>query len=175
MTNSVIERERRLFADTLEAVGPDAPTNAGSWTAHDVAAHVASLDRLGGVVTFLGRTIVARGIRLNDLARRRPDVTERPLQKEKRRGFAATVASLRSTPPPPILCRPGVAAIGLFEVWAHHEDVRRPNGLPRDTHPDLTEVIEWLVRYSRVTDVPDGPQPDVAYWLAGRNGGPRPV
>ncbi|MGH9287560.1 MAG: maleylpyruvate isomerase family mycothiol-dependent enzyme [Acidimicrobiales bacterium] len=138
--SSAIDEERQRFAETLEAVGPDAPTNAGAWTAHDVAAHVVSLDRLAGVPTYFGRLLVGRGVRLNDLVRRRPQLSERALNAEKRRGFDATIAHLRE-PSPSLLLRPSVRAVGLFEVWAHHEDVRRPNGLPRDDHPDLDEVI----------------------------------
>lgn len=169
-----IDEERSRFADTLERVGPDAPTNAGSWTALDVAAHVLSLDRLAGVSTFVGRSIVARGVRLNDLVRRRPKLTEISFTSEKRRGVEWAIAQLR-TPSPALLVRPSVRAVGLFEVWTHHEDVRRANGVPRDAHPDLTEVIEFLQRYGRIHELPDGPQHDVAYWLAGRDGGPRPV
>jgi len=167
-----IDEERRRFADTLELVGPDAPTNAGAWTAHDVAAHVLSLDRLGGAATFVGRSVVARGVRLND--RVPQSFADRALGAVKRRGFEWAIAQLRR-PSPWLLTRRSVHAVGLFEVWTHHEDVRRPNGIPRDAHPDLTPVIEWLRRYGRITEVPDGPPHDVAYWLAGRDGGPRPV
>ena len=169
-----IDDERQLFATTLESVGPDAPTNAGNWTAHDVAAHVVSLDRLAGVATFLGRMLVAHRLRLNDLARRRPQLSQRAIDSEKKQGFEAVVAQLRQ-PPPWLLMRRPVRAVGLFEVWAHHEDVRRPNGLEREHHPDLDDVIEWLRRYSRIDRVPDGPPHEVAYWLAGREGGPRPI
>jgi uncharacterized protein (TIGR03083 family) len=169
-----IEEERQRFADTLEAVGPDAPTNAGVWTAHDVAAHVVSLDGFAGVPTYVGRTLVARGVRLNDLVRRRPRLSQRAIDTEKRRGFGATLARLRQTSPS-LLRRPGVRAVGLFEVWAHHEDVRRRNGVQREHHPDLEDVIAWLRRYTRIDRVPDGPAHDVAYWLAGREGGPRTI
>lgn len=169
-----IDSERERFTETLVAVGPDATTNIDGWTAHDIAAHVASLDRLRGVPTFLGRMLVARGVRLNDLARRAPQLTERALTAEKRRGFELTLARLRQ-PSPSLLLRPSVRAVGLFEVWAHHEDVRRANAIDRDDHPPLEEVIAWLRRYSRVAALPEGPPHEVAYWLAGREGGPRPV
>lgn len=171
---NVIDQERQRFADTLARVGPDAPTNIEGWTAHDVAAHVVSIDGFGGVMTFIGRALVTRGVRLNDLVRRRPSLAERSFAPSKRKGFDWAVAQLRR-PSPALLLRPSVRAVGLFEVWTHHEDVRRPNGVPRDEHPDLSEVIEWLRRYGRIHDVPDGPQHEVAYWLAGRDGGPRPV
>jgi hypothetical protein len=147
--SDAIDRERALFADTLAVVGPDA-------------------------LTFIGRALVTRGVRLNDITRRRPQLAARSMESKKRRGFEATIASLRK-PSPALLRRRVVRTVGLFEVWAHHEDVRRPNGLPRDTHPDLTDVIAWLHRYSKVTAEPDGPPYDVGYWLAGRQGGPRPI
>jgi len=111
----VIYIERRRFADTLEHVGPDAPTNAGEWTAHDVAAHVVSLDRGAGGPTFIGRSIVARGVRLNDLLRRRPQIAERGFASTKAKGFDWAVAKLRE-PAPSLLERASVRAVGLFEV-----------------------------------------------------------
>ncbi len=169
-----IDEERRRFAETLEAVGPDASTNVGGWTAQDIAAHMVSLDRFAGVPTCLGRMLVARGVRLNDLARRHPQLTQRVIDSEKRRGFDANITRLRR-PSPWLHLRRSIRAVGLFEVWAHHEDVRRANGIERDSHPDLEEVTAWLLRYSRIDSVPDGPPHDVAYWLAGRDGGPRPI
>jgi uncharacterized protein (TIGR03083 family) len=169
-----IDEERKRFARTLEAVGPDAPTNAGAWTSFDVAAHVASLDDLAGLPTYLGRAVVARGVRLNDLARRRPQLAERAIERKKRAGFLEVVGRLRK-PTPWLLNRPSVRAVGLFEVWAHHEDVCRRNGIQRDLHPDLTDVLQWLHRYAKTDEVPDASPHDLAYWLAGREGGPRPI
>lgn len=139
-------------AETLETVGPDAPTNVDGWTAHDIAAHVVSLDRFAGVPTYLGRILVARGVRLNDLARRASQLTQRAIDAEKRRGLGETIARLRQ-PSPPLLLRAPVRAVGLFEVWAH-EDVRRANAIERDDHPALDEVIASLRRYSRIDGVP---------------------
>jgi len=127
-------------------VGPAAPTLAGAWTAGDVAAHVVSLDRLGGVPTFVGRTVVSRGIRLNDAARRFADAG---ITSTRRRGFAWVLERLRSSPPR-ILLRGRLAPIGLFEVFVHHEDVRRASG-------------RWPRR-----SVLSGSTPDVVLWLAGR-------
>ena len=169
-----IDEERRRFAETLETVGPDAPTNVDGWAAHDIAAHVVSLDRFAGVPTYVGRVLVAQGVRLNDLVRRAPQLTQRAIEAEKRRGFGQTIARLRQ-PSPRLLLRAPVRAVGLFEVWAHHEDVRRANAIERDSHPALDDVIAWLCRYSRIDVVPEAPPHEVAYWLAGREGGPRPV
>lgn len=139
--------ERRAFAETLRRVGPEAPTLCGSWTAADVAAHVVSLDRLGGLPTFVGRTIVSRGLRLNDAAGRFADAS---IKATRRRGFEWAVERLRSSPPR-LLLRRAVTPIGLFEVFVHHEDVRRASEpAPSRAVPDgLVAVVPWLLRYHR--------------------------
>lgn len=183
-----IVRERRVFAETLRAVGPDAPTLVPTWTAHDVAAHVVSLDRLRGVPTFVGRTIVSRGVRLNDVAGRFAD---RGMRSSKRRGFDWAVDHLEHLPPA-LLLRESVAPVGLFEVFVHHEDVRRAISVqqPRVTPEELADVMQWLLRYHRrllqnvrlLVRTPagehaegtgpevtvSGPVGEVVLWLAGR-------
>jgi hypothetical protein len=57
-----IAAERAALAESLSAVGPSAPTARGDWTALDLAAHLVSEERLGGVLTFLGRSLAARGL-----------------------------------------------------------------------------------------------------------------
>jgi uncharacterized protein (TIGR03085 family) len=145
---SAVVAEREVFADTLSQIGPDAPTLAGDWTAAAVAAHVVSLDRAAGVPTFVGRSIVTRSaIRLNDAAGRFADAGAR---STRRRGFDWAIEQLRS-PPPRLLLRPSVAAVGLFEVFVHHEDVRRGSGRweERRAPDELRVVIPWLLRYQR--------------------------
>ncbi|MGH9014353.1 MAG: maleylpyruvate isomerase N-terminal domain-containing protein [Acidimicrobiia bacterium] len=106
LVRGIIE-ERADFADTLEAVGPDAPTLCGPWTSGDVAAHVASLDRLAGAPTFVGRFVVSRlGLRLNEPAGAVP---------------RARVSSLQGCAPPrPLLgnctTSPGAASAGPAPV-----------------------------------------------------------
>lgn len=180
--------ERRRFADTLADVGPHAPTLAGAWDAHDLAAHVVALDRLAGGPTFLGRSIVTRGVRLNDVGSRFADAT---MRVSRRRGFEWALGHLRARPPR-LLLRPSVAGVGLFEVFVHHEDVRRaaPEWTRRDPPPALAETIPWLLRYHRRVvpgvrltvrtggvewDVGEGPVvvlggdvSEVVVWLAGR-------
>ena len=184
-------RERRAFADSLEEIGPDAPTLAGSWRAHDLAAHVVSLDRFAGVPTFLGRTVVARfGLRLNDLA---GEFADAALRSARRKGFAWAVARLRADPPGALL-RPSIAALGLAEIFVHHQDVRRANDLPVHRAPaELETAIPLLLRYQRrrlpvtvAVDLEDGASTrsggaddqrvvrlrgdvgEVVLWLAGR-------
>jgi uncharacterized protein (TIGR03085 family) len=193
-----IELERRAMADTVEAVGADAPTLCGTWTAADVAAHVVSLDRGRGLTTFVGRLLVSRyTLRLNLPALRFPAVADASIRRARRRGVSWTVARLRE-PPPPLLARPSVAVVGLFEVWVHHQDVARANGGAPVTAPDLSAVMPWLLRYQRrevngvrLTVVADdgqrwaaagavsstapqvtvsGAVPELVLWLAGRRG-----
>lgn len=139
--------ERRSLAATLAEVGPAAPTLAGRWTAEDIAAHVVSLDSFGGIPTFLGRTAVAQGVRLNDAASRFSDTS---IRSTRRRGFAWVVERLRLSPPR-LLLGQRVAPIGLFEVFVHHEDVRRASTeWPLRPAPDgLATAVPWLLRYHR--------------------------
>ena len=185
-----IVAERWALADTLEHCEPEAPTLAGAWTVADLAAHVAWLDRLGGLPTFLGRSIVARrAIRLNDVAGR---VADRAIRAARRRGLPWAIERLRADPPA-LLVRPSVAPVGLFEVFVHHEDIRRaqPGSAVRaGPQAELQPVVSWLLRYHR-TVLPDislvvraggneesrgsgptvvlqGLHSEVVLWLAGR-------
>jgi uncharacterized protein (TIGR03085 family) len=190
LVRGIIE-ERADFADTLEAVGPDASTLCVPWTSGDVAAHVASLDRLAGVPTFVGRLVVSRlGLRLNEPAVRFPALASAAFRGARRRGLSWAIARLRREPPP-LLLRPSVRAIGLFEVWVHHQDVLRANGRRGETHQDLSQTLPGLLRYHRrlVRDIGlrlvdedgrawttgagpqvevSGPVPELVLWLAGR-------
>lgn len=184
-----IVAERRAFAETLTIVGPDAASLCGTWTAADVAAHVVSLDRFGGLPTFVGRTIVSRGRRLNDAAGRFADTS---MKSTRRRGFDWALGRLRSSPPGLLLRRP-VAPVGLFEVFVHHEDVRRATG-PARARPapaGAVAVVPWLLKYHRSVLPPlrlvvradnveyttgDGPAvvlegraAEIVLWLAGRS------
>jgi hypothetical protein len=51
--------------------------------------------------------------------------------------------------PPAAVVRPHVAPISLWEHVVHHEDVRRPNNVPRRSWPDLSAVVPWLLAYNR--------------------------
>jgi uncharacterized protein (TIGR03083 family) len=167
---TALDAERAALADTVADVGADAPTACGDWTAGDVAAHVVSLDRFGGVPTFVGRSLVARGVRLND--RVPAGAAARAIAGVRRQRDAEVLARLRR-PSPALLARPSVAPIGIFEVWAHHEDVRAANGLPRRPAPAASDrIVTWLARYQRTdTDATAEATADAAeliLWLAGR-------
>ncbi len=100
-----IVAEHRRIADTMLQVGADAPAGVGSWTVADLAAHLVSQTMGGGVVVFLGRYLVARGVRLNDRA---GGATERTIAYYRRRGFDSAIDRLRAGVPRPLL-RPSVA------------------------------------------------------------------
>lgn len=184
-----VASERRLLVATLRKVGPDAPTLAGAWSAADVARHLAAQDRLLGLPAAVARRLVlAMGVRLNRPALVSPRLAS--LLSGLPRSWDWSLARL-SRRPPDAIARGRVAAITLWEHWVHHEDVRRPAGLERDGHPDLTPAVPWLLRYGapairgvrlqattegRVAfDVGEGPLvavagplPEVVLWLSGR-------
>lgn len=142
-----LEVERRALVSTLRAVGPNAPTLVDGWSTHDLAAHLAATEQLHGVPTFLGRTLVARrGLRLNDTF---APVMALDLRRCRRRGYDWALQRLER-PIPRVLCARGVLPVSVFEVFVHHEDVTRANGLRRDGPvADLVPSIEWLLRYHR--------------------------
>lgn len=136
-----IRTERAALTKSLTAVGPSAPTACGQWTALDLAAHLVSEERTGGVVVFLGRSLAIRGIQVDD-----PKGIEKLILRERRHGYGALVDRLRRQPPR-LLLRPSIAAVTLFELWMHHDDLAGPNGLDHDVPAHLYEVIPTLLRY----------------------------
>jgi uncharacterized protein (TIGR03083 family) len=164
--------ENHGIADTLQTVGPHAPAGVGHWTAQDLAAHLHSQTMGRGVVVFVGRSMVARGVRIPawpgyDTA------AERTIGLYRRRGFEAALRRLRAGVPR-LLLRPSVAPVTLCEVWLHHDDVRRANGLEAPPVPDtLNQAVSFALRYQRSVlggshvdrSVPPG---DLLRWLSGR-------
>lgn len=185
--------ERRSFVSTLGELGAEAPTLCGDWTAADLAAHVAGADLGAGVPVFIGRSLVARGA-LSGAWRPAQALEDRSRARLKRRGFEWATSRLARTPPA-LLHRGRVAAVSLFEVWVHHEDLRRANGRgpdPARDHPELRACLSFLGRFlhaqlSEVTVVVippvgpfaslgtgshrielRGPVGEAVLWLAGR-------
>lgn len=185
-----VESERAALADSLTATGPLAPTACRAWTAFDLAAHLVSEERAGGVVTSVARSLVVRGIRVTD-----PKGIARSVHRERRHGFEALVERLRQQIPR-LLLRQSIAPLTLFEYWTHHDDLAVPNGLDHDAAPHLYHAIPPLVRYQskhlpadvrliiRTSGGPQewafgpkgaaqvavcGPLADLVRWLAGRD------
>lgn len=186
-----IEAERAAFANSLSAAGASASAGCGSWTARDVAAHLAAEERLGGLSTLIARSLVARGIAVPAP----PRLVAFAIRRESRSGFSELIDRLRR-PIPHLLLRPRVAPLTLFEYWTHHDDLAAATGAAHPVPPTLSEAIAPLLRYQRaklpagagmVVGTPEGrvlasagPQTDHAVlvqgtpadlvrWLAGRH------
>ncbi|WP_082408963.1 maleylpyruvate isomerase family mycothiol-dependent enzyme [Mycobacterium intracellulare] len=137
-----VDAERAALADSLEAVGPQARTACGDWTAFDLAAHVVAAERAAGAPAFCVRVLAARGVQF----RPKPQVVKWAIRRECRDGYPALIHRLRQHSPR-LLLTPAVAASTLFEVWMHHDDLATANHLTRGTPDHLAEAIPWLVRY----------------------------
>jgi uncharacterized protein (TIGR03083 family) len=145
-TGVAVDEERVQLVRTLRAVGPDAPTLAGPWSAVELASHIAAQDRLGGIPAYLARSAAtASHLRLSALYRNRPRVAG--LVNGRLRPWDVSLRIL-SAPPPRAVLAPPVAVITLWEHFVHHEDVRRPNGIERRSSPDLEPVLDWILRYN---------------------------
>ncbi|MFC0528870.1 TIGR03085 family metal-binding protein [Phytohabitans kaempferiae] len=125
------QSERRLLADLLLAVGPDAPTLCEGWTARDLAAHLVLRER---------RPDAAGGILIGPL---------RPYAERVRRSLAARpypelVDMVRSAPWwSPVSNRFTDGPLNTMEYFIHHEDVRRcqPGCRPRELPREQQEVL----------------------------------
>jgi uncharacterized protein (TIGR03085 family) len=121
--------EREQLCDLLDALGPDAPTLLEPWTTRDLAAHLVLRER--DAVAAPGLVVPGAWGRFAE--RRRVALGERP--------FAELVRSIRSGPPPGFFRIGWVRRVAnLNELFVHHEDVRRANGLGPRTNPDAEEV-----------------------------------
>jgi uncharacterized protein (TIGR03085 family) len=127
---STLLAERAALCDTLERLGPDAPTLCEGWKTLDLAAHLVARE---------ARADAALGLVLpGPFARHLQHVMDR----YKARGYDTLVRMLRSGPP--LMHRVGpLAAANVNENFVHHEDVRRASGEPqRELEPDM-EAILW--------------------------------
>jgi uncharacterized protein (TIGR03085 family) len=181
--------EHRALADTLTAVGPGAPTLFEGWTTTELAAHLASLDALGGVVLFLGRQMITRlHPRPTNGSRQ---LAARALARAEAKGYGWCTDRVRS--PRRLPMRAGGAPVAIFEVYVHHQDVLRadPSLADRAAPPELATCLPWLLTFHAkrldgielVVDTGDGEeragqgQPvairgevgEVVLWLAGRS------
>jgi uncharacterized protein (TIGR03083 family) len=183
-----VQAERAALAESLEILGPLAPTACGSWTAFDLGAHVVASERAGGALAFGVRILAGRGVPFKP----DPRIVDLAIARQRREGFEALVARLHGRCPRLLLARP-VAASTLFEVWMHHDDLTSANNRAHSAPPHLALAIPSLLRYQtgrlpdarlvvrsddgdeRVfgsdrasTAVLSGSTPDLVRWLAGR-------
>lgn len=128
--------ERAALADTLVAVGPDAPTLCAPWSARDLLAHLLLRER-----DPLGAT----GILLKPMK----GYTERRQQAIARRDYAGLVTQLRRPPVWSPVSNPLTDELAnTLEMFVHHEDVRRaqPGWRPRAIDPGLETALWTTVR-----------------------------
>jgi len=124
----VLAAERAALCDTLERLGPDAPTLCEGWTTADLAAHLVVRERnpLAGPGLVLGGPFAS--------------YTESARDTAKSRGYEVLLATLRGGPPAFVMAT--MAAVNVNENWIHHEDARRANGdRPRPEDPDVASIM----------------------------------
>ena len=128
--------ERAALADTLEAMGPDAPTLCTGWTTRDLAAHLLLRER---------HPIASAGIVVGPLA----GYAARRQKAIANRDYAALLTDLRNPPVWSPTSNPLMdEALNVMEMYIHHEDVRRaqPGWRPRGIDPGLSEALWTVVR-----------------------------
>lgn len=113
MTKGYAAGERDALADTLLAVGPDAPTLCAGWTTRDLAAHLVLRER---------HFVAASGILLKPMA----GINERVQRRLAGGDYAELVGQVRRSPWWTPFRIPAVEeAANITEMFVHHEDVRR--------------------------------------------------
>ena len=129
----VLEAERAALCDTLERLGPDAPTLCEGWTTADLAAHLVVRER---------NPLAAPGVVFGGPF---ASYTTSAMEKEKAQGYDVLLATLRAGPPR--YMKSTMAAVNVNENWVHHEDVRRANGDgPRPEDPEIAAVLTGVIK-----------------------------
>ena len=132
MTNYA-QTERQALCDTMERVGPDAPTLCHPWRVRELAAHLVIRET---------RPDLALGMFVGPLRGR----MERSLLSKAAGDFPTLLEALRSGPPKwtPAALSPVDQALNTMEFFIHHEDVLRaqPDWRPRVLTPGH-EVTVW--------------------------------
>jgi len=139
VTPALCRSERAALCDLLLEVGPDAPTLSGSWTTHDLAAHL---------VVRENRPDAAAGLALPPLR----GWLDRVQEGTARRPYSLLVSEVRSGPPrwSPARLEAVDAEVNTVEFFVHHEDVRRaqPSWEPRGL--DARDVAVLWHRVGRI-------------------------
>jgi uncharacterized protein (TIGR03085 family) len=129
----VLEAERAALCDTLERLGPDAPTLCEGWTTADLAAHLVVRER---------NPLAAPGIVFGGPF---ASYTASAMEREKAKGYDVLLATLRGGPPGSM--KSLMAGVNVNENWVHHEDARRANGdAPRPDDPDVAAVLTRMLK-----------------------------
>jgi len=132
--------ERAALCEALDRFGASAPTLLAGWTASDLAAHLVQREH-----DPLSAPTLVLPVRYQRFADRRRAILLR------RHGFDRLVTMIGAGPPIGLFRVPWVrATANLNELFVHHEDLRRANGL--DPRADLPmEMDDALWRNVRVS------------------------
>jgi uncharacterized protein (TIGR03085 family) len=124
---SLAGRERAALLPLLASVGPDAPTLCEGWTTHDLVAHLVARER---------KPLAAPGLALAPLHR----LTARAEREVRKTAYEDLLKVLEKGPPPWSPVR--LPLLNVHELFVHHEDVRRPQGLgQRDLDRRLEDAL----------------------------------
>jgi uncharacterized protein (TIGR03085 family) len=121
MTSTFARRERAALCRTLRASGPDAPTLCEGWTARDLAAHIVVREHA---------PIGALGIWARPLA----GYTAKVQAEVAAQDWDTLLEQVAGPPPfwhPARYARRLEALFDDAEMFIHHEDVRRGDGVAR--------------------------------------------
>ena len=131
MTNWAFH-ERRHLVQLMRDLGPDAPTLCEGWTTKDLAAHIAIRER---------RPDAALGIIAKAAAKHTNNVMATYTSKPWKELLHLVEEGAPIWNP---LGLPNLdSAVNLFEMFVHHEDVRRalPEWKQRSLHAELEEAL----------------------------------
>lgn len=150
-------RERAALCNTLRAVGPDAPTLCTGWAARDLAAHLVVREHapIGGLGIWVGALA-------GYTERLQAELANQPWEQ-----LIDQVAARPALWHPARLTQRIEHIFDDGEMFIHHEDLRRGDGIarPRDLTPEDEETL-WQVltgtgrlafRKSKVGIVVDAP------------------
>lgn len=125
---SLAGRERADLVRLLASVGPDASTLCEGWTTHDLAAHLVARDR---------KLLAGPGLVLSPLH----GLTEWVERQVRTSAYEDLLKVLAKGPPfwSPVR----IPLLNVHELFVHHEDVRRPQGLHQRSLSRQLESALW--------------------------------
>lgn len=132
---SLARRERQALCDLALALGEDAPTLCGDWTAKQLVEHLLVREN---------RPLGAIGLVVPKLS----GLTEREMARVGRRDFTVLVERLRRPRLTPYALPPVEVLLNTVEYFVHHEDLRRaqPGWEPRDLDAADESLLWKLTR-----------------------------
>ena len=130
-TAPLARRERHDLCDLALALGEDAPTLCGEWSAKDLVVHLLVRE---------GSPLGSAGLVVGPLS----GLTDRAMARLGKRDFGVLVEKLRDPGLTPYRAKPVEVLANTLEYFVHHEDLRRaqPDWEPREL-PTADEDTLW--------------------------------